>query len=470
MIQIKQPTLNNFSVFNNTGLYDSGVRITKKGLVHTKRAICPDCGHICHYNGSSNKGRHIFSKSFDSFLRKGQQYCPECKKTIQAENEWLDNMILDFNALLATEIIGLSTSMSEGEIQEHLYLTKSIEISKSQIHRVINKANEDLSEIEFEYKIEDGFYGYDEQYITINGQRAYRLVFMDLKNDKIIYEETHKYFSKKILQKVLKEVFGDEIPKGFVVDMRLEYPSAFKAVFGRKIKIQYCVFHLNKLILKEYQDSVRVGKKCLWTITDYYNMYLLFDIFYDRSFELKKLKELSNNFDNFKDKLTPEKVRYYAKKYNITYKKEETLERKVIGVIQKKMIKSFRKLCKARRAKRKLNKKTLTPRTVNSADQKLKEIEGLNTVYPKQLQKRIVRIRENFEYFTASEGEVLTNNKLEGFFGATLKKFRKKLKRSFLSFKAMLNIKRAKKERIAVFRKFTLFDLTKIFTVLSFFA
>lgn len=239
MLDLKQPTLNNFSVFNNIGLFENEVRITKKGLVHTKREICPNCGHICHYNGYSNKGRHILSTSFNSFLRKGQQYCPGCKKTIQIKNKWIDEMVQNFNDFLATEIISLSTSMSEDEIQEHLYLTKSIEISKSQIHRVVKRSNTNLARLDFEYEIEDNFYGYDEQYVTIDGERAYRIVFYDLKNDKVIYEETHKYFSKKLLKQILEKVFGKEKPKGFVVDMRLEYPSAFKDVFGKKIKIQY---------------------------------------------------------------------------------------------------------------------------------------------------------------------------------------------------------------------------------------
>lgn len=378
-------------------------------------------------------------------------------------------MIQHFNDLLTTEIVSLSHSMSEEEIKDHLYLTKSIKISKSQIHTIIHSSNEDLASIEFSYEFTDNYYGYDEQHVRINGRIAYRLVFYDLKYDRVIYEETHKYFSKKILVKILKEVFGDKVPKGFVTDMRVEYPSAFKTVFGNKIKIQFCVFHLNKLILKEYQDSLRIGKKCFWTITDYYNLYSLFNIFYDRSFELNKLKKLSKHFDNFKKKLTPEKIQNYAKKYTISSKNTISLERKVIEIIQKKMLKSFRKLCKCRRINRKRTKNTLIPRMIESANSKLDEIESIASIYPSKIQKRIVKIRENFDYFTASKGEVLTNNKLEGFFGATLKKFRKKLKKSFLSFKAMLNLKRAKREGIKTFRRFTLFDLTKIFTTLSFF-
>ena len=142
MIQIKQPTLNNFSVFQKLNLFDNNVKITTTGIVHVKRETCPDCGTDCQYNGSSNKGKHILSKSYDSFLRKGQQYCPNCKKTIQVENTWIDEMISNFNDYVSSEIRSLAESMSEAEIVHHFYRTKGMKISKSLIHTIITKANE----------------------------------------------------------------------------------------------------------------------------------------------------------------------------------------------------------------------------------------------------------------------------------------------------------------------------------------
>jgi hypothetical protein len=469
LIKIKQPTLKNFSIFQHIGLFEQNVRITKNGIVHVFRENCPICGTKCQYNGSSNNGRHIFSKSYDVFLRKGQQYCSNCKKTIQVENNWLNDIIQTFNDYIISQIISLSNSLSEDEIVKHLKTTMSIKISKSQIHSIITTSNEELASLELDYTIEDNFYGYDEQYIMINGKRAYRLVFYDLKNDKIIYEETHYKFSKKILQNILKEVFGNNLPKGFVVDMRLEYPDAFKSVFGKKIKIQYCIFHLNKLILKEYADSLRINTKINWTITDYYNLYTLFNIFYDRTFELNLLNKFSKHFENFKIGLNNKKIENYLKKYNINVKKVEIQRKKIIEIIQKKILKAFRKILHSQKNKRKRDKTTLKVRTIESAKKEFEKIFNQINLYPIKIQKRIQRIKENFEYFIGSNGEVLTNNKLEGFFGATLKKFRKKIKRSILSFKAMLNRKRIEKEGKMIYRKFGLFDLTKIFIVLSFF-
>jgi hypothetical protein len=465
-----QPTLINFSAFSNLNLLSGDVIITKSGIIHTKRAECGYCGRTCHYNGSSNTGKHILSRSNECFFRKGQQYCPTCERTIQVENEWIDNMLLSINQFVASQIISLSEQLSEDEIISHLETTMSIKISKSTVHNVITQSNQKFEEIEFEYEVKEGFYGYDEQFLKIDGKRAYRIVFYDLTENKVIYERIHYKFSKKILQKILTEVFPNTKPKGFVTDMRVEYPSAFRSVFGRKVKLQFCIFHLNKLILKEYAEALKFGKSVKWTLVEKYNLYSLFNIYYNRSFELKRLKKLMWHLENFKMKLTEDKVASYVDKYKITLKTYELQKRDVIKIMENKLLKSFRKMLHDKRNLRKRRRGTLQVRSIESATQIFEKIKQEKQIFPQKIQKRIARIEKNFEFFIASEGEVLTNNKLEGFFGATLKKFRKKSRKSLLSFSALLKRKRARQKGIDFYRKFTIFDMAKIFTACAFFA
>ena len=183
------PNLINFSAFGLVGLFSNKVVISKTGIVHAARTNCCLCESRCNYNGSSNKGKHILSESSNSFFRKGQQYCPVCDKTIQVENEWLDEIVASLNQLIISQVLSLSEQLSEEEIVNHLKETFSIKISKSTIHKIINTSNKEFEEIEFDYEIKDNFYGYDEQYLTIEGKRAYRLVFFDMKVNKIIYEK-----------------------------------------------------------------------------------------------------------------------------------------------------------------------------------------------------------------------------------------------------------------------------------------
>lgn len=467
-----QPTLINFPQFNLLELFNNKVVLSasKQGIiVHVPRVSCPCCGKICNYNGSSNKGKHNLSVSSGNFLQKGQQYCPDCDKTIQVENTWLENTISSIKQFIVSQVLSLSDGKSEDEIVDHFENTMSINISKSTVHNIISKSNEDLEFLEFDYEIKNHFYAYDEQYLKINGKRAYRLVFFDLKENKIIYEKVHYAFSKKILKRILIEVFGDKTPKGFVVDMKLEYPKAFREIFGKKIKVQFCLFHLNKLILKEYRDVLRIAKKVKWSLEHYHKLYTLFNIFYNRSFELKYLKDIMKNFENFKQKLNLEKITFYVNKYNVKAKKIETQKRKVIQIIEMKMMKAFRKILHNRRNTRKRKKITLQSRTEDSAKEKLAKVIHEIQYYPGKLQKRIMKIKKNFEYFIASGGKIMTNNKLEGFFGATLKKFRKKMRKSMISISAILKRKRLQQEGKSFFRKFTLKDLAKIFITVSFF-
>jgi uncharacterized protein YcfL len=469
-MKAKQPTLKNFLVFSHLNLFSSNVLISKSGIIHANRKICPDCGAECNYNGRSNKGKHIFSKSNNSLFLKGQQYCPVCNKTIQVKNKWLEEIIESLNHFIVAQVLSLSDNLSENEIADHLINTMSIKISKSTIHNIIDKSNEEFKKIDFDYEIKDHFYGYDEQYLKINGKRAYRLVFMDYKENKVIYEKIHYKFSKNILKEVLKDVFKNIIPKGFVVDMKIEYPKAFKEVFGRKIKVQYCVFHLNKLILKEYCDSLKVGKSIKWKLMHYYNMYTLFNIFYNRTFELKLIKKLLKHFENFKSNLTFNKIKFYVKKYSIKIKTPELQKEKVIQIIERKLMKNFRKILHEKKNYRKNQRKTLKVRNTESAIKVFEKIYTEINIFPKKIRDRIEKINKNFNYLIASEGEVLTNNKLEGFFGATLKKFRKKGRKSLISFASFLKRKRAKQTGITYFRKFSIFDLAKIFTVLTLFS
>jgi len=469
-MKTRQPSLIIFSVFQTMGLFNPHITISRAGIVHADRQNCPICGALGNYNGNSNKGKHILSKGSNGVLRKGQQHCPDCNTTFQVENPWLDIMINSMNEFVASQVLSLSFNLSEEEIMKPLEKTMTIMVSKSTIHKIISSSNEELEGLEFDYEIKDGFYGYDEQYLMINGRRAYRLVFYDLTTNTIIYEKIHYSFSKKILKAVLSEVFGDNVPKGFVVDMRIEYPKAFREVFGRKIKIQYCIFHLNKLILKEYRECLSLGKKVNWTLMHYYNMYSLFNIFYNRTYELELLKEFMTQHDNFRLNLTDDTIRHYVEKYNIKLKNAELQRKKVIEIKERKLMKAFRTILHDRKNERKRKKTTLEVRDVESARKQFMRIYGEKGIYPKKIQDRIEKIKANFEYFIASEGEVLTNNRLEGFFGASLKKFRKKMRRSLQSFSAMLTRKRLEQQGRTYFRTFTIEEIARIFAVATFFS
>lgn len=463
LIDEKQPSLIKYSVFKKYDIDMTKIIITSQNIVHTQRLKCPYCGTKCNYNGSSNKGHNIFSRTYNCYFRKGQQFCPNCKKTIQVENAYLDEVLAQLSDYISSQVTSLSLNMSEEEIKQHLERVNIVKTSKTNIHNIISSFNENLEELSLDSEINpEKYYGYDEQYIKINGKRGFRIAFLDIETNELIYEKTLFSFNKRILASILKEVFKDKKPKGFVTDMRIWYPEVFKSVFGKDIKIQFCIFHLNKSLLKKYKDALKVGRIIKWTLYDKKMLYLLFDIFYDRSKELKKLETLIECFKRVEDTLNEKNLKQYAQEYDVFPNKELVLRK-----VEKSLIREFDKFCREQKLSRKRNKSTLTPRSKEDAQKKLKETLCRLSAYPKDLWKSIKTIQKNFELFTASEGKITTNNKLEGFFGATLKKFRKKQKRSMKSFSAMLKVKRAIKKGKLLFKKFSLFQISRIFVLIS---
>ena len=469
-----QPTLINFG--HVTQMYEYAAQnniklvISKMGIIHTIRVHCPHCDGLCSYNGS-NKTGHIISRSEDLFFKEGQQYCPYCNKTIQVKNEFIVSIKQTLNQFLLSETISLREKfMSYTDISRHLYEVCKIRIDSSTLKNICENRFLDFDNLEFDYEVEDGFYGYDEQYIRVNGKQVYRIIIYDYRNNCVVYEAKHEHLTKKILKQILKEVFGDEMPKGFVFDMKTMYPKAFKEVFGRKIKLQYCVFHLNKLILKEYSQSIKVGRKSNWSLTHYLNLYSLFNIFYNREQEIKLLTRFQKDLNDYKEKLAEiEDVVNYKKDASFPKKCKTDDDRRIYlaKVYEKELRDKFMEHLHAEKLRRRRDKETLKARTKEDAKSKLDKLIRISNWYPKKIEARIQKIKDNFELFTGSDGEHLTNNRLEGFFGTTLSGARKK---GFHSDKALENFfkfQKLKASGIKIFESFSISRLAMIFGIVA---
>ena len=461
-----QPTLYNYNYITLMHEYatQKGFKliISKNGVLHEVRLSCPDCNCLCNYNGSNRTG-NIMSRSIDAFFKKGQQCCPLCGRTFQIDNEFIDTIIRESNQFIISIALSLrEKSMSYDNIARHICETFDIPVSVKTLRDICEKKLSEYEDIDIEFEVEDDYYGYDEQYIKINGKAVLRIVIFDCKNNCPIYEAKHEHLTKKILMDILRDVFGDKKPKGFIFDMRPMYPNAFKLVFGRKIKLQYCVFHLHKLILREFRESLRVGKKVNWSIVQYLNMYGVFNIFYNREQQLELLKKFQKELTNYKEALEIiEDVETYKKDISIPikYKTRDDKIKYLVEIYEKELIKKLREHLSAEKLRRRRENETLKPRTKEDAKNKLDKIIRISNLFPKKIEARVQKIKKDFDLFTGSDGAHLTNNKLEGFFGATLNGRQKK---GFRSDKALGNFFKFRKLRQADTK---IFDPTPISTL-----
>ena len=476
MIYMKtmQPTLITYPLisefFAYAGKCEEKIFLSQHGVIHTSRIECSTCKNICSYNGSNDSG-HVVSRSINSFFKKGQQYCKYCDRTFQIENEVIDKIKNDLDQFILSQVISLREFYtSYSDISKHIEQTFLIKISSKTIEDICNSKLEEFDNLEIEYEIADRFYCYDEQWIIVNGKKMLRIVIFDPKNNVPIYEEKHETLTKDVLKVILRKVFKDQKPKGFVFDMLPMYPEVFRSVFGQKIKLQFCVFHLNKLVLDEYKQSIKEGKKVKWTLVHYYNLYTIFNIFYDRTQELDLITKYQKDFDEYKIKIKNMSEPFEEGiKFPKNCKSKEDKIEYLIHLYEKNLMKKIREHLHNDKLRRKREKKTLIIWSKEDAKKNLDNIIKLIQIFPKKIQKRISNIEKNFDLFTASDGEITTNNKLEGFFGVTLKKFRKKGFHSDKGFQNFLTFQKIKQKGIQIIEAFTIQRLGRIFGILELF-
>lgn len=439
---INQSTLLNFGQCSLVKTISSKLILSKNNVLHTQRIPCPKCGELCSYNGYSHEGKYSFlAKEENAFFKRGQQYCKYCNKTYTVEIEEFDEINQILTDKINNQIKSLSElGNSEGDIQYHINQTEGISVSISYIKQI---RNDFFKEVETAFPeldmLEDsdlqGFYGYDEQYLKIDGKRYYRLVFLNLDTDEVIYQELHKSLTKANLEQILRELFGEIIPRGFVFDMKTMYVDAFQNVFGKNIKLQYCIFHLNKAILDKYKKAMSFLKKDLWTLDEVKKMYSIFNIFYDRTYEIEYIIKLQNELNYLSTIFSP----------------------KTLKSLEKTLIKRFRKKCHDFKLERIREKRTLKQRTKEEAENILDSLLKLSKTpkyFPKTVVKQLKKVKKNFSCFTGGlEEGILTNNRLEGFFGSTLKKFQKKTFNVLAHFKAYLKLKKMRKHKKSLIKR-----------------
>ena len=69
-----------------------------------------------------------------------------------------------------------------------------------------------------------------------------------------------------------------------ITDFDSRYPEILKEVFGEKLVHQYCLMHLDKLIVNDFPRKTTIEQELL--------KYRLLNIFYNRETEIKFLEEL----------------------------------------------------------------------------------------------------------------------------------------------------------------------------------
>jgi len=409
--------LNNFSysravvIQKKESLQKQRFCITPKNKFRLETPICPKCNRRATHNGHY-RNRTKLIKELGLEIKYGQYQC-KCGCRWSTRCKEVDNFVEQHKSLIKISVFDLCRrGLSLDNIQDHILNTYSETISKEWTRQLFFEAASEIKQLNITKT--SGIFHYDEQVNKINGKEAFRLTIVDAVSKKVILDKTFENAAKETITDVLKSALLPYNVLAFVTDMDLKYPEILKGLYPW-CKHQWCIFHLNKLILKEFIDSC--GKKI--PLTQLYNMYSLFNLFFNHEKEIAFLKKQLKKFE------------------------------KVNGNEYEKMLikKFYEYRSSLKRGRRRKNGIKLQKRTKEETLRLLEKIEKESFLYPKKLKKRIKRIRENLDKFTVFQENSLvppTNNNAEHYFSATLQKAAKKRFRSEKFLTARLDLFKAK--------------------------
>lgn len=437
---MKKLNINNFSVEYNTRLsgFTNGATkyfVSVDGKIKNGRCRCPFCGsYDCVDNGYYLIEDSVIT-SLGLRIKIAQFRCKNCGAFWSAERDFIDEIIRKEKSFVKCLLIGaarhgLSLKHATGLVEE----TVGRSYSPQYLHELYTAALDQVKQEKF--CSTSGVYNYDEQYLKENGNEVCRLTIKDVVTGDTILDKLTSDAKKETIRKEMSKALEGLPVEAFILDMNRIYPELIHELYPQA-KIQWCIFHLHKIIWKELHEEF--GKNI--PLIQLYNTYTLFNIFFDHSIELKKLEELLKTFEKFKTK-------------DVKSNKE------IECGLQQEFGKFVKELKKQKRREHKL-----TPRrTLEQSKEIFAQIKQQILLFPKKLQKRIQYIDDNWEKFTLFQRDARvepTNNGIEQYFAATLTKTDKKDFRSKNAITRELNVCQAE------WNGHNIFQTTKLTEVIS---
>ena len=349
---------------------------------------CPICGTQMDHNGHNKHTK----KNLGTF-KTGRYKCPCCDKSVEEDISVWENLKREFfNQLKRIYRILRNNSVAYKAIVDIIKLV--FPQSKSSVFRGFI---ESMEEVDIPEPGKAYIVHYDEQFPKKGRCQKFRLTLLDAKTKKPIAEELFDDKDSPTIKEFLMSNLDTNEPIYIVTDFGTSYPKILKEIFEDKLLHQYCLFHLNKLIAKDFPRKTTIAQELL--------KYRLFNIFYNHEKEIKMLSELE-----VKEKT----IIQYKKTYKLWIKNA------------KKDFYSFvHELELERRRKKENHEMHSLEKSKNNLDELLKEKKS----FDEEIQTRLGMIKDNWKNLTmfyALPGFPATNNPIENYYSTSLKTHRKK--------------------------------------------
>lgn len=171
--------------------------------------------------------------------------------------------------------LSLIEFLSYGKLAEFLEALTGIHVNRETMFYFTDDSIDDLiEEIKKEQELEiiklnikpSGHYGYDEQYIFINGELFMRMTIIDNKNNLIISDEIihQDDFNQDTIQDFLERSLKDLEVKSITTDGNNSYPSIIEALGAIHHR---CVFHIMQNLMDDIKKDIRTLENRIKTIS-----------------------------------------------------------------------------------------------------------------------------------------------------------------------------------------------------------
>jgi hypothetical protein len=104
---------------------------------------------------------------------------------------------------------------------------------------------------------------YDEQFPREGRCQKFRLTILDAKTKQKLADELFDDKSPETIKQFLISKLDTSEPIFVVTDFGTSYPKVLKEVFGDKLLHQYCLLHLNKLIVNDFPKKTTIAQELL---------------------------------------------------------------------------------------------------------------------------------------------------------------------------------------------------------------
>jgi len=374
------------NIFN--GL-DNNFEITSDGVLRQKNAPpCPSCDTQMNHNGYNK-----YTKKNLGTIKIGKYLCPCCQEPVEEDKSVWEKIKTEFfNQLRKIYRLLRNNNVSYQAISEIMKLI--FPQSKGTVFRGFI---ESMEEVEIPENGKAYIVHYDEQFPKKGRCQKFRLSLFDARTKNPIAEELFDDKNSETIKQFLISNLDTTEPIYIVTDFGTSYPKIFKEIFGDKLLHQYCLFHLNKLIGKDFPRKSTIAQVLL--------KYKLYNIFYNHEKEIELLSKLE------------------AKERSIIQNKK--VYKKWIKNAKNDFYRFVHELELARRRKKVNHEMHSLEKSKNIFDELLKDIKS----FGEKIQTRLIMIKDhwkNLTMFHVLPGLPATNNPIENYYSTSLKTHRKK--------------------------------------------